>query len=106
MLGARRLSGSLPFSIAVHLVVLLALFIIPLVANVVAPDFPRVVPPYMVAVAIPDPVVPRAAPVTQVARTVNPDAAPIEAPTGIVPEIPRSRPIVPDLPLGDAPAAA
>jgi periplasmic protein TonB len=83
-----HLSGSLPISIAVHLVAVLLCLIIPLTASIELPDPAWHVPDYMpVAPAPPPPVarVPSATAPTPNAAT-NPDLAPTSAPDAIKPE--------------------
>lgn len=99
-----RLSGSLPLSIGLHLVVLVLVLIIPVVADSDALPVPAwVSQPYVVSIATPPPPVVRMA--TTPARsspTVNPDAAPLVAPDRIGPEVARVEASTPDLPLGEA----
>jgi len=81
-------SRSLPVSIAVHLSVLVLLFIIPLAAEVVLPLPPMRLPPYVKAVAIPPPPALPAAVVTAPSRTFSTETAPpIAAPHAILPEV-------------------
>ena len=99
-----HLSGTLPISIAVHAVALLALFVIPLVANVVVPTVMVKVDDYVrVAPAPPPPeFMPRPASRASVAPTRTDTTAPIPtaAPPSILPErdVPASfpGPIAPD----------
>ena len=85
-----HLSGSLPISIAVHAVALLAVFVIPLVANVVVPTVMVTLPDYVrVAPAPPPPEIvspPRAAAQVERAPTETAATIPIEAPPTIEPE--------------------
>jgi protein TonB len=79
-----RLSGSLPVSIAAHVVAICLLVVIPLTAQISLPMLPSSVDAYIRAVPAPPPppapVVPAAARAPQVSRI------PIEAPPAIVPE--------------------
>jgi periplasmic protein TonB len=100
-----RLSGSLPLSIAVHVVGLVLVLLIPLVADDQLPPLPARPQTYIVAVAIPAPTVRPSRQVTEAARLspeLNSDAAPTMAPSRINPEVLSSGPPVPDLPVGDA----
>ena len=79
---------SLPVSIAVHLSVLVLLFIIPLAAEVVLPLPPARLPPYVKAVAIPPPPAPPETIASAPSRTIStPTAAPTAAPHAILPEV-------------------
>jgi periplasmic protein TonB len=85
-----HLSGSLPISIAVHAVALIALFVIPLVANVVVPTVMTDPDEYILAKpAPPPPDVIRVSPPqrsAERARTDTPAPIPTEAPPTIEPE--------------------
>jgi len=83
-----RFSG-LPLSLFVHVLVLLALIVIPLLATDVLPlvrggEMEWALP--VVAVPAQPPAAPPASPQRASAPAVNPDAAPTEAPTGVQPE--------------------
>jgi protein TonB len=82
-----HLSGSVPVSIVVHLVVLLVLVVIPL-ADVVLPIPVTSMPSYVLAAALPPP--PAPVPVRTVPTTSTPSpassGAPTQAPDHIVPE--------------------
>lgn len=83
-----RLSGSLPISIAIHLGALLALFVVPLVANIVVPTVSVTLPEYVHLAPMPPPPVvtirqPRAA---SIPNPVSDSRAPTEAPSVILPE--------------------
>ena len=102
-----HLSGSVPISIVLHLVVLLLFLIIPLTATLELPDRPWRVDDYIPASAVPPPPPPalarmpsRAAMLTADAPT-NPAIAPTTAPDAINPET--APPGVPDIgvPVGD-----
>jgi protein TonB len=83
-----HLSGSVPISIAVHLVALLLFLIIPLTANMILPDPASHLPDYMRVAPMPPPPVaraPRAAAPTRNAP-MNQDNAPTRAPDSIHPE--------------------
>jgi protein TonB len=85
---------SLPVSIAVHLVTLVALFVIPLAAPVVLTVPSSPLPPYIRAAAIPPPPAPPPpATASHVPPSAPASAAPIVAPAAIVPEV--ERPIAP-----------
>jgi periplasmic protein TonB len=84
-----HLSGSVPISIALHLVAVFLFLIIPLTANMVLPDPASNLPEYMrVAPMPPPPPVDRVAPPSGAPRTQpsNPDVAPTAAPDTIEPE--------------------
>jgi protein TonB len=102
MVRPGRLSGSLPLSIAVHLVVLVLVLLIPFVADEKLPPLLARPQAYIAAVAIPAPTPSGRAvgPASRLSPEANPDAAPIVAPSRINPEM--SGPPVPDLPVGDA----
>jgi protein TonB len=88
--GARRRVSLLPLSIAAHGIVLAAWFIVPLFADTELPDPPNRAMPAYVQITMPTPP-PAAAPQHQVAHpapTSNPDAAPLVAPSKILPEHP------------------
>jgi protein TonB len=105
MVRPGRWSGSLPLSIAVHLVVLVAVLLIPLVADEKLPPLLARPQAYIAAVAIPTPTAPpprAVAPASKLSPTPSSDAAPIVAPSRINPEVLPSGPPVPDLPVGDA----
>ena len=89
-----HLSGSVPISIVVHLVVLLVLVVIPL-GNDVLPIPVSSMPSYVLAAAIPVPPAPE--PLPRVARTPAPSDSsfPIDAPKTIEPERPVSPPSIP-----------
>jgi protein TonB len=95
-----HLSGSVPISIAVHIVAVLLILIIPLTANIELPDPAWHVPDYMPAAPVPPPPpvtrAPTAAAPTPAAPT-NPDIAPTFAPEAIKPEV--AAPGPPDLGL-------
>jgi|tagenome__1003787_1003787.scaffolds.fasta_scaffold20649198_2 protein TonB len=102
---ASRFSGSLPVSIAVHLVAIVILVVVPL-TDLGLPMPIEVAAPYIQAMAVPPPPLVRLAPaVTAVPPAKYRDGAPIDAPDHIAPEAPRSAPMVPDLPVGDASGA-
>lgn len=108
MVRPGRLSGSLPLSIAVHVIALVLLVLFPLMADVTLPLPPMVMPPYMPAVvlAAPPPVrteTPASAPAPS---PVSRNAAPVVAPREIGPETVPSAPSMPDLPAGDAPTGS
>jgi periplasmic protein TonB len=86
--GSRRRVSLLPLSIVVHAVILAAWFIVPLFADTELPDPPNRAMASYVEVKLPPPPAPpvRHEAVSQKAPTVNPDAAPVEAPSKIVPE--------------------
>ena len=102
-----HLSGSVPISIAAHLVVLLLLFIIPLAATVILPS-PAVDPPEYVRLApLPPPpaVVLRTSPAVGAATAESSAAAPTQAPEHIAPEpVDPSAFLRPDAVEGGAPA--
>jgi protein TonB len=84
-----HLSGSLPISIAVHLVAVLLFLIIPLTASIELPDPAWHVPDYMPAAPVPPP--PPVARVPSAAAPApnapaHPDIAPASAPDAINPE--------------------
>jgi protein TonB len=84
-----HLSGTVPISIALHLVGLLLILIIPLTANILLPDPAAHLPDYMRVAPMPPPppalrVRAAAAPSPQPA--INPGLAPTVAPSAIVPE--------------------
>ena len=84
-----HLSGSLPISIAAHLVVLLLLFAVPLVGNVVIPTVTVILPEYVLAAPAPPPpeVVMRPAARTPQNTTAEaPAPIPTAAPPAILPE--------------------
>jgi protein TonB len=83
-----HLSGSLPISIAIHLGALLALFVVPLVANVVVPAINEGIPDYPRVVPMPPPPVVNIRP-ARAASVPDPaphTGAPTDAPPQIVPE--------------------
>ena len=90
-----HLSGSVPISIALHLVAVFLFLIIPLTANMVLPDPASHLPEYMRVAPMPPPppvarvVAPNAAPRTQPS---NPDLAPTVAPDTIEPELAPANP--------------
>ena len=99
-----HLSGSLPISIAVHLVAVLLCLIIPLTASIELPDPAWHVPDYMPAApAPPPPPVVRVATATAPTPNVptNPDIAPTSAPGAIEPEVVLPGPPDPGLPSGE-----
>jgi periplasmic protein TonB len=104
MVRPGRLSGSLPLSIAVHVVGLVLVLLIPLVADDQLPPLPARPQTYIAAVAIPAPTERPLRQVTEAARSpeLNSDAAPTMAPSRINPEVLSSGLPVPDLPVGDA----
>src|SRR3982751_6847670 len=84
-----HLSGSLPISVAVHLVVLLMLFAVPLIGNLIVPTVMATAPGYMLAAPPPPPpaVLVRSAPrPPQNTATDTPTPIPTTAPTTILPE--------------------
>ena len=85
-----HLSGSVPISIALHLVALLLFLIIPLTANMILPDPASHLPEYMRAASIPPPPPPAARPRAETAPTptqpANREQAPTQAPDTIHPE--------------------
>jgi protein TonB len=99
-----HLSGSVPISIALHLVVVLLVLIIPLTASIELPDPAWHVPDYMPATPAPPPPAvvrpPSAATPTPTAPT-NPAIAPTTAPDAIKPEV--APPGPPDLGLPPSP---
>ena len=84
-----HLSGTVPISIALHLVALLLFLIIPLTANMILPDPASHLPDYMRVAPMPPPP-PAARPRPAVAPVphpaMNPDIAPTTAPASITPE--------------------
>lgn len=96
-----HLSGSVPISIAVHLVAVLLFLIIPLTANVELPGLASRLPDYMRVVPMPPPPpvarAPSAAPPSP-NTPMSPDPAPTTAPPSINPE-PAPPGVVPDLGL-------
>jgi periplasmic protein TonB len=102
-----RLSGSLPLSIAVHAVVLLLLFIIPLVDVSVLPIPSALQAPYIQAMAAPPPppIVRPAPPPSATPPVDDRDLAPTVAPERIVDETPTPAAPMPDLPIGDTTGA-
>jgi periplasmic protein TonB len=96
-----RLSRSVPLSIGVHLLVLIALLIVPITADGTLPSIPQRVTAYMAAMPVPPPPIVHAAGVrtsaTPPARSS--EAAPVEAPPEIRPEIAGDVAVVPDLPI-------
>jgi protein TonB len=94
-----HLSGTVPISIALHLVALLLFLIIPLTANMILPDPASHLPDYMRVVPMPPP--PPVARATSAAAPtpnapMNPEPAPTTAPSSINPE-PAPAGVVPDL---------
>jgi protein TonB len=91
-----HLSGSLPISIAIHLAALLAIFVVPLVANIVVPTVSVSMDNFRVEPLPPPPVIsvrpPRAG---SVATPVPQPGAPTSAPDEILPETPALQPYVP-----------
>src|SRR6185503_10016104 len=88
-----HLSGSVPISIAVHVVVVLLVLIIPLTAiDPASLVIPTRVQEYMRAVPLPPPpqVALTRAPRTTPARPVDVNVAPTDAPPAIAPEVPTS----------------
>jgi len=84
-----HLSGSLPISVAVHLVVLLTLFAVPLIGNIIVPTVMATAPGYMLAAPAPPPpeLVVRSVPQPpQNTATDTPAPIPTTAPTAILPE--------------------
>jgi protein TonB len=85
-----HLSGSVPISIALHLVALLLFLIIPLTANMILPDPATHLPDYMRVAPMPPPppaARPRVSTVTPSPRPPDDtSAAPTTAPPSIVPE--------------------
>lgn len=84
-----HLSGSVPISIALHLIAVFLLLIIPLTANMILPDPASHLPEYMRVAPMPPPppVAPAPAP-APTARTAptSPDVPPVTAPDRIAPE--------------------
>jgi periplasmic protein TonB len=105
---ASRFSRSVPVSIGVHLLVLIALLIVPITADGDLPTVSSRVTAYVAALPPPPPPLVRPAAVrsTSTARARRPDAAPTMAPVGIRPEIPTDLPVVSDLPIGEIGAPA
>ena len=102
-----HLSGSVPISIALHLVAVFLFLIIPLTANMILPDPASHLPEYMRVAPMPPPppVVPapsRTAPAPTQARPS--DGVPTEAPTAIRRETERPGIVPPDI-SGLAPGA-
>jgi len=99
-----HLSGSVPISIAVHVVVVLLVLIIPLTAvDPASIVIPSRIQEYMRAVPLPPPpqVALTRAPRTTPARPVDVNVAPTDAPPEIAQEVPTSSaPPVPGLPVG------
>ena len=99
-----HLSGSVPISIAVHVVVVLLVLIIPLTAiDPASLVIPTRIPDYMRAVPLPPPppVAPPRPSRTAPARPVDVNVAPSTAPPAIAPEVPTSTaPLDPGLPVG------
>jgi len=94
-----HLSGSVPVSIALHLVALSLLLIIPLTANMILPDPATNLPDYMRVAPMPPPppavrIRPASSPTPQPAMETS--TTPIVAPSSIEPETERPG-IVPDL---------
>ncbi len=84
-----HLSGTLPISIAVHVAALLALFIIPLAADVVLPIVQVSLPDYVRAAAVPPPPPVAIRPASTPSSALRPDSAPLApttAPSAITPE--------------------
>jgi len=95
-----HLSGSVPISIAAHLVVLILLLIIPLAADVALPMPERGLPEFVRAVPAPPP--PAFVPASHRVATATPPEsvlAPTEAPSTIAPEVARNDPQF-DMPIG------
>jgi protein TonB len=95
-----HLSGSVPISIAAHLVVLLLLLIIPLAADMALPDPLTGMPEFVRVVPLPPP--PQSVPAPRAptpSPAVNPNFAPIAAPDKIAPEVSRPGPQF-DVPIG------
>jgi len=95
-------TGSVPISIAAHLVAVLLFLIIPLTANVDLPELAANLPDYIRATPIPPPPPPpaprlpgSATPTPSV--TTNPDLPPPSVPDAIKPEIERAGVPVPDI---------
>lgn len=105
---ASRFSRSVPVSIGVHLLVLIALLIVPIAVDGDLPAVSSRVTAYVAALPPPPPPLVRPAGVrsTSTAPARPPDAAPTKAPVGIRPEIPTELPVVPDLPVGEIGAPA
>jgi len=104
-----HLSGSVPISIALHLVALFLFFLIPLTANMVLPDPASSIPEFMRTAPMPPtpPVVPapsRTAPAPTPTASIPSPGAPTEAPKTITAETERP-PFVPNIP-GLQPGAA
>ena len=83
-----HLSGTVPISIALHLVALLLFLIIPLTANMILPDPASHLPDYMRVAPMPPPPVARATPAPAPTSNTprNPEPAPTTAPSSINPE--------------------
>jgi protein TonB len=91
-----HLSGSVPISIAVHVVVLLVLVVIPLV-DIVLPMPAAMMPSYVMAAPLPPPPpAPAPHPVQPVARSESSEAAPVRAPDRIAPDAPSPPAVVPN----------
>jgi protein TonB len=77
-------------SVVLHVLALGVIFVLPLTAAFSLPDIQTPLPPMMMAAAMPLP--PEPAPVPQQTSPVpqaNPDAAPLESPDTVTPEVPR-----------------
>ena len=94
-----HLAGSVPISIAAHLVVLILLLIIPLAADMALPPPERGLPEFVRAEAPPPPPFVPAAPRPSGLVSPASDVAPVTAPTTIQPEVPRTAPQF-DVPMG------
>src|SRR5262245_6698535 len=90
-----HLSGSVPVSIGVHLVVLLVLVVIPLV-NVVVPTPLKTMDSFVLAAPLPPPPsLPPPRPVVSPASPRTSEAVPVSAPETIGPEPPSAAPFTP-----------
>ncbi len=93
-----RLSGTLPVSVAAHLLIFVLLLVAPLVADMTLPAVVVSTPAYVRALPVPAPPPParertNAQPPRHV--SINPNAAPTEAPPRIAPEREQAAPDVP-----------
>ena len=94
-----RLSGTLPVSVAVHLLIFGLVLVVPLVADMTIPAIVVSTPAYVRALPVPAPP-PPARERTPSARQPSPSStayAPVVAPTGITPERDVAAPDVPEI---------
>lgn len=100
---ASRFSRSVPVSIGVHLLALIATLIVPITADGDLPSAMTKIDAYVAALPPPpSPIVrPIAVRTTEAASKRLPDVAPAVAPIGIRPEVVADVPVVPDLPIGE-----